>query len=339
MKTKLFICLLAAIAFAAPLLAQQQSQVFDVTDTAPLTLNGLTMGYHINSEEVKKVSDKGDFSRFSVKFFVTNTSPESKIILYRTGFNFLNEIAPYIVQFNVLNATGARLTSKEALLSANPCTILARVDDKDPKDPNKTVKNKRFVDIGYWIKAGETISTTAIVIVPLNDKPKVTATYLMNAVSPVGTVLNSANYGTPPPPPGYGQGYRDGYNRGSYYDIRNSWKGAYLDNRAGFITTNNTESQHILQWEIVPVNGANYYLLKGKGLNAYISSGKPGSVELNSNTQYAGTMWYIEPVPGSDRVKFKNVGNNTYLNMESGVLQSTNIWDDAESARWVLEGR
>jgi hypothetical protein len=33
------------------------------------------------------------------------------------------------------------------------------------------------------------------------------------------------------------------------------------------------------------------------------------------------------------------VGNNTYLNMESGTLQSNAIGDDAESARWVLEGR
>ncbi len=120
MKTKLIICLLAVFAFAVPLHAQQQQQVFDVTDTQPAELNGLSMGYHINSEEVKAVSDKGNFSRFSVKFFVTNTSPESKIILYRTGFILLNEISPYIVQFDVLNATGARFTSKQATLQATP---------------------------------------------------------------------------------------------------------------------------------------------------------------------------------------------------------------------------
>jgi hypothetical protein len=334
MKSKLLISLLVLLLFACTLRAQQQ-QVFDVTDTQPATINGITMGYRINSEEVKKVSDKGDFSRFSIKFFVTNTSPESKIILYRTGFVFLNEISPYIVQFDILNATGARFTTKQATLQANNCTILARVDDKDPKDPNKTVKTKRFVDIGYWIKSGETISTTAIVIVPLNEKPKVTATYLMDDGQPVGTVLNTS-YATPPPPPAPGYGY----NRGALYAIRNSWKGTYIDNRAGFLTTNNTDqTQRILQWEIIPVNGANYYLFKARGEAAYLSSGKPGTVELNNNTQYAGSMWYIEPVPNTDRVRFKNVGNNTYLNMEAGTLQSTAIWDDAESARWVLEGR
>jgi hypothetical protein len=335
MKAKLFICLWAAFAFVAPLRAQQQQQVYDVTDTQPAEVNGITMGYHINSEEVKKVSDKGDFSRFSVKFFVTNTSPESKIILYRTGFILLNEIAPYIVQFDVLNATGARFTSKQATLQANPCTVLAHVDDKDPKDPNKPVKAKRFVDIGYWIKAGETISATAIVIVPLNEKPKITATYLMNAGSPVGTVLNSQNTGVLPPPPPVSYGF----NRGSFYAIRNSWKGTYVDNRAGFLSTNNTDQTHVsLQWEIIPVNGANYYIIKAKGMYTCLSSGKPGTVELNTNTQYAGSMWYIEPVPNSDRVRIRNVGNSTYLNMESGALQSTAIWDDAESSRWVLEG-
>lgn len=335
MKTKLIICLFAVFAFAVPLHAQQQQQVFDVTDTQPAELNGLSMGYHINSEEVKAVSDKGNFSRFSVKFFVTNTSPESKIILYRTGFILLNEISPYIVQFDVLNATGARFTSKQATLQANPCTVFAQVDDKDQRDPSKTVKNKRFVDIGYWIKSGETISTTAIFIVPLNEKPKVTATYLMNQGSPVGTVLNTQNIGVPPPPPAASFGF----NRGAFYAIRNSWKGTYIDNRTGFLTTNNTDQTHvILQWEILPVNGTNYYIIKGKGLFSCLSSGKPGTVELSNNNQYAGSMWYIEPVPNSDRVRIRNVGNNTYLNMESGALQSTAIWDDAESSRWVLEG-
>jgi hypothetical protein len=336
MKSKLLTCLVAVLLFAAQAKSQQQQQVMDVTDAQPATYNGITMGYHINSEEVKAVSDKGNFSRFSVKFFVTNTSPESKIILYRTGFVLLNEISPYIVQFDVLNATGARFTSKQATLSANTCTIMARVDDRDPKDPNKTIKAKRFVDIGFWIKAGETISTTAIVIVPLNEKPKVTATYLMDDGSPVGTVLNTS-YATPIPPPGGGS--RPGFDRGAYYAIRNSWKGVYIDNRAGFLTTNNTDQIHkILQWEIIPVNGANYYLLKAKGMATYLTSGRPGTVELNNNTQYAGTMWYIEPVYGTDRVRIKNVGNNTYLNMETGALQSTNIQDDAESSRWVMEG-
>src|SRR6185369_13652820 len=75
----------------------------------------------------------------------------------------------------ILNATGARLTVKEATLQAHPCIMDAIVEDKDCTT-GKVVQNKRPVNIGYWIRPGETIAGNSIVIVPLNQKPDMTAT-------------------------------------------------------------------------------------------------------------------------------------------------------------------
>jgi hypothetical protein len=161
----------------ARLCAQQSHHV---TDKEPAVINGLHVGYNIKSHEVKTVGDKGDFSRYAVRFYATNTTSEPKIILYKEGLGHYTYGADHLVQFNCLNATGARLTSKSATILAPPCDVTAMVDDKEC-GTNKVVRNKRKVQIGYWIKPGQTLSTDVILIVPLNEQPNVEAVYLGNA--------------------------------------------------------------------------------------------------------------------------------------------------------------
>jgi hypothetical protein len=168
---KLFMPLLAVCLFVRA----GAQQAYPVTDSTPLTINGLQMGFNILNEREKEVGHKGDFERYSVRFFATNTTSEAKIFMYRQGGGFLNDRSPDIVHFQCLNATGARFTSNAAFLQATPCSVPAQVEDKDCST-NKTVVNRRFVQIGYWIRPGETIHTDVIFIVPLGQYPKVTAT-------------------------------------------------------------------------------------------------------------------------------------------------------------------
>jgi hypothetical protein len=155
-----------------------QAQAYDVTESSPVTINGLTMGYNIKNAEEKEVGSKGDFSRYSIEFYVTNSSPDPKILLYREGWNNNGVPNDQLAQFNCLNATGARFTSKFAIISAAPCSVMALVDDKDCT--GKVIQNKRFVQIGSWIRAGQTITTSAIVIVPLHDRPAMQVQYMAN---------------------------------------------------------------------------------------------------------------------------------------------------------------
>src|ERR1700712_4420674 len=190
MTIKKLLSLCAIILTACRLSAQQ---AFPVTDQQPQVIDGLTIGYNIKSTELKKVGDKGDFSRYSVRFFVSNTSLQAKIVLYKQGWNIGNSVSDKLVQFNCINATGARLTSKSVTISAEPCNVMALVDDRAPGS-NKSVQNKRLVQIGYWIKPGQTITADVILIVPLNEQPNVQAIYLADQLQ----YTASASYGNGP---------------------------------------------------------------------------------------------------------------------------------------------
>jgi uncharacterized protein with beta-barrel porin domain len=56
-----------------------------VTDESPVTVNGLKAGYSITNETEKEVGSKGNFSRFQVQFYVTNTS---KNFIAQTGLYY-----------------------------------------------------------------------------------------------------------------------------------------------------------------------------------------------------------------------------------------------------------
>ena len=164
------ICLLLFIACRFPAIAQQSAPI-PVTDSLPAMYQGLQAGYSITGASEKEVGNKGNFSRYKLRFFITNTAPEAKLLMQTPGFLFkVGSVSPEIVQFKCANATGARLTNKEATLRLQPCNIEATVDDKEC-GTEKVVQNRRIVNIGYWIKPGETVAANTIMIVPLNEKP------------------------------------------------------------------------------------------------------------------------------------------------------------------------
>jgi hypothetical protein len=331
MKKQLVITILFTL-FISRIWAQS---AYQVTDSQSVNLNGLTMGYKIKSEEVKAVGDKGNFSRFSVSFYVTNPTSEEKIIMYKQGWNILNNVSDQLAKFNIINATGARLTSKEALISAAPCNVLADVEDKDCAT-NKTTKTKRFVQIGYSIKAGQTFSATAIVIVPLNEKPNVEVTYLGNLLQPTA----SASYHEPPPgynpnqlpPPAPGR-----VNLDDFIKIRNAATNTYVNVETGAPRASAIDvGWWSAQWNLTRLPGSRIYVIKNHWKdNQYLSTdtGSPGTF---MNYMSDGARWVIEPIFGTNTVRIKNLGTGSFLGISQDKLSMTNNPNQG-SLEWVFE--
>lgn len=309
------------------------AQSVDVTESQPANLGGLSMGYTIKSTEVKAVSDKGDFSRYSIKFFVTNSTSEAKIILYKQGWNVMGNVSDRLVQFNCLNATGARSTSKEVSISATACNVLALVDDKDAS--NKTVQNKRFVQIGYWIKAGQTISTDAIMICPLNELPKIEATYLANQLQPVGSAAfpgvgngSTVYHNDVPLQPGDGQGF---------VKVRNLLSRTYLNCETGQPqSTTIDDGWWSAQWQLIPIPGTRYFNIKSRWKETFVTT-DGGKLSLFSNYMSDGARWILEPASVPQSFRILNVDNHQYLCVGSNELKMT-LSRTYEGGTWALEG-
>jgi hypothetical protein len=336
---------LAALVLLASLLpaANAFSQT-TITDQMPVSAEGLKIGYTLQTEKEKEVGNKGDFSRFTVQFYVTNESSQAKIILYKQGFTLLgNNVPPDLITFNCINATGARLTAKSVTLQAKPCTVMALVDDKDCSS-DKTKLNSRPVQIGYWIKAGETISAKQVIIVPLNEKPDVRYTLFPRSNSPIGTVYNDPNgYNDPN---NYNPGNNNNSNNGTadfagnftgFLKLKNFSNTTYLNMETGVVSSTAIDNGWwSAQWELLPVKGTAYYLIRNRWKNTYVSN--ESTISFNStNDQSVNSMWMLEPVGNSNTFNIRNAGNNTYLNTQSGKLQCTNVNSGQMNARWIIE--
>ncbi|MBC7587359.1 MAG: RICIN domain-containing protein [Chitinophagaceae bacterium] len=327
MKKQKLICLFLLLACMSYSHVFSQ-QHYAVTDSFPVTQNGLTMGYTIKNEEEKEVGNKGNFSRYSIKFFITNTSGVAKIMLYKEGWNILGNASDQLVHFTCLNATGARFTPKSATLNAAPCNVIALVDDKDTN--GKIVRNKRFVQIGSWIKAGQTFSTNAVMIVPLNEKPKMELVYLANLLQPMASAGYADNqYGSTKQAPLF--------NPNRFVKIKSSWKNTFLNNQYGPLSCSNIDNEWwSAQWQLIPVQGTNYYLIKNRWKENYISTEVPNNI-LSSNSQSQASMWMLEPIMNSNQYRIRNVANGTYLNILSGDVQATNVSSESISTSWLIE--
>jgi hypothetical protein len=333
--------MLFSLLLQASNLFAQSSPALQVTESAPANVNGLVMGFTIKSEEEKEVGNKGNFSRYSVKFYVTNTTQEAKIILYKDGFNPLGNVSDQLAQFNCLNATGARFTSKSALIQAAPCNVMAMVDDKDAN--GKAVKNKRFVQIGYWIKAGQTFSTSAIVIVPLNEKPNMQVVYLANSLQPVASAgyndnaINNGynnNQNLPPPP---SQQQQPNFTNG-FVKLRNTSSNNYMNAEKGSLGCSVINNEWwSAQWQFTQVteNGQTYYTIQNHWKGNFLSLDRNGLVLDNGQSNTA--LWVIETLDGGNTYTIKNGTRNAALADANGIIQAGPLFHGQTNAKWVIE--
>jgi hypothetical protein len=223
-----------------------------------------------------------------------------------------------------LNATGAERTSKGTTVQAKPCTVTALVDDRDC-NAAQSKKNKREVQIGYWIKPGETISSNVTIMLPPNAKPDVKATILLDEGITSTAILGSSISNT-------SHLISQGYLR-----IRNVSAGTYLNMQTGPLTCTAIQEEWFpSQWEVLPVDGTNYYVIKNRSKNSYISSESAETLS-SPNAESVNSLWVLEPVDGNNVFMMKNVGNNGYLVVHSSKLEMAAPTDKPAYAKWVIE--
>jgi hypothetical protein len=133
----------------------------DLDEKKPTTLNGIEFGYIIKNEQTKNVSNE-EYSRFEITLYATNKSGCTRLYADRPTET---EKQNLIATFNCTNANGKRLTSKSGQVSAKDFMVQVKINNQ-----NTPVK------AGYIFRNGETVRNNIIVLVPKDERPRVTCT-------------------------------------------------------------------------------------------------------------------------------------------------------------------
>jgi hypothetical protein len=156
--------ILKALIFSAIILSAFTSNAqFELAPDSVKTINELEYGYTITNIQTKE-----DYERYELKFFVTNTGCTKYIFLKTTNFGF--KAQNVLCEFNVINATGKRLTGKGRIISMPEWNYT--ITEAIKEYAGKTIR------IGYTFPKGSTVSGTEIILTPKGEKPivKMTAT-------------------------------------------------------------------------------------------------------------------------------------------------------------------
>lgn len=166
----------ALVLCACSALAQAQNSR-TLEDGENWDTNGLTVGYRITNFRKQEVK-REEMDRYEITMYVLNqrecdmgvrfgSQEQANEYARRQGNNAL-------AVFECINATGARLTSKSANITAEPHYYTHRYQERTPD--GKTVNRSLDLLIGYFLGAGQKRETSMIVIVPPGQKPMMRAT-------------------------------------------------------------------------------------------------------------------------------------------------------------------
>ncbi len=165
---KILSLLAISILVCSQLFAQPSQQL---VENEPQLINGIECTFRINQESTKKSGDN-EFSRYVLEFYAINKSYCSKYLPYRNDPSYTdNSSDNLIATFNIRNANGKRLTSKDAKVYAKPWWVRVKVNEKD--DKGKDVVRLRDMQAGYIFRRGDQLKAQAIVLVPMGEKPNV----------------------------------------------------------------------------------------------------------------------------------------------------------------------
>lgn len=301
----------------------QPQQVFAVTDSTPVALNGLRAGYTIR--EVATESKKDGQSRYKIQFWLTNASAETKIMYKNPGFHgHFGPLSNIIAVFKCANATGARLTNKMASMELQPCKIEATVTDKDCNN-GKDVQNTRAVDLGFWIRPGETVSKTYPMYVPSGQNPDVSVTFYSEPANATATFVTST-YNNP----------QQQQPAETFVRLKNFGNGMYLHNQNGPLACTTIDlGWWSAQWEVLPVPNGNCYNIRNRWKGSFIST--DNTTLLSDNGQATGSQWMVEAVAGTNAYTFKNLATGYKLVFQNNSLGTANVLGAPAYAQWVTE--
>jgi hypothetical protein len=167
---KLFLNLLFLVTVAS--WASAQGNIL-LTENEPSLQDGMEVGYSILNEQTR-TSRKEEVGRFEVTVYMTNRSGCPKIVLNNENIgrvfgSGVTDPAIFAI-FDCLNATGRRLTSRNAQLRAPQFFIPYQVRDTNAE--GRSITRTENAQAGFILRNGETISTTFIVIVPDGERPR-----------------------------------------------------------------------------------------------------------------------------------------------------------------------
>lgn len=296
-------------------------QTMDVTDSTPVLINGIKAGYEIKSFDAD--SKKDNQSKYKIYFYITNTSTEAKIMYQNLSFGgHAGPINNNFALFRCVNATGARFTNKMCSMELQPCRIKAKVEDKDCN--GKTTINTRLVEIGYWIRPGETVSKTYPMYVPQNEKPKITVTFNPEVANQTGVMMNAGNSNIP--------------TSGSktFVHIKNFSVNTYLNNQSGSLQCTSIDNGWwSAEWQLMPVEGTENFYIINHWKNTYLTGN--GSW-LTDNMKAPESMWTIQESNTPNLYYIKNAINSARLYIDGGQLKlNTGFINNDNASKWIIE--
>jgi hypothetical protein len=143
---------------------------YDVEEGKPFVMNGIEYGYEIRNESKKGIK-KEEYNKFEVRAFVTNKSGCTKIMFPRQTLLLGLDYQDVMAEFDCINATGKRLTSKSAKVKAREFTAPYSYTTRDAN--GKDFKNNVYVKVGNMLKNGETIYNNFTVILQDGERPNI----------------------------------------------------------------------------------------------------------------------------------------------------------------------
>jgi hypothetical protein len=301
-----------------------QPQTFAITDSMPVTVNELKAGYTI--KETEEDSKKDNQVKYKIYFYLTNTSSEAKIMYKKPGgFGHLGALSPVIALFKCTNATGARMTNKMASMELPVCKIEATVEDKEC-GTDKVSQNTRLVDIGFWIKPGETISRTYPIYVPLNERPAVSIIFYPEPANQTGGFINNNNSDVSQQSPQTTQ---------EFVRIKNIASNMYLHNQNGPVACTDIDFQWwSAQWEIIPIKGTSYFNIRNRWKNNFLTTENNEMISDDGRPQSA--WWRLDDM-GNNTYIIKNGANNLKLILQNGKLGTSNAFGTPVYSQWTIE--
>ncbi|WP_027388837.1 hypothetical protein [Chryseobacterium gregarium] len=159
---------LTSIAILILLLSFSFVKAQKISDGETVDLNGLAVTFSILNKESVTAGGK-NFDRYKVSANLVNNSPKT--------FNMRLSSAPQIVlntalvELNCINATGAKLTSKKLDLKMKPQNVNVTywAYTKEGKYESAVIP----IVAGYYLDTGDTVSDTAVFMVPAGEQPNV----------------------------------------------------------------------------------------------------------------------------------------------------------------------
>ncbi len=161
---KVYILGLALLLFPKISTCQQS---FDIEEGKPFVQNGIEYGFEIRNERKKDIK-KEEYARFEITAYVTNKSGCTKIMFPNRGLLGIT-YQEILADFDCLNATGKRLTSKSATIRAKDFNTPYSYNTKgaDGKDYTNNVTAR----VGNILRNGETVTNNFTVILPEGERP------------------------------------------------------------------------------------------------------------------------------------------------------------------------